>query len=99
MCVTGQNWPLPPALAPCEKLSHDLTSLRESLLGVWRGGWERRGSDFRIHAGNKKHTCESQAVAHRTALALPVQKSGFGQTDKPVPDFVMIRIGCLRKAK
>lgn len=61
---------------------------------VWRGGWERRGSVFRIHAGNIKHTCESQAAAHRTVLALPVQKSGFGHTDKKmVPDSVMIRLG------
>lgn len=32
-CVTGQNWPLAPALAQCEKLSHDLTFLWESCVG------------------------------------------------------------------
>lgn len=49
MCVTGQNWPLAPALAQCEKLSHDLTSLWESCVwGAREGGGREEGSGFRI---------------------------------------------------
>lgn len=50
--------------------------------------WEGGGSDFRIHAGNTKYTCESQAdIHHMTPLALPMQKSGLGHRDvsHPVP--------------
>lgn len=65
--------------------------------GSGEAGIREGGSDFRIHAGNIKHTCESQADAHRTVLALPVQKSGFEHAETSVPDSVMIRLGHLRK--
>lgn len=55
-----------------------MTSLWEQA-GVWgrERRWEGGGSDFRIHAGNTKYICESQAdIHHMTPLALPMQTSG-----------------------
>lgn len=46
VCVTGQNWPLAPALAQCGKLSHDLTSLWESCVEGLKREVGGRGKGF-----------------------------------------------------
>lgn len=48
MCVTGQRWALAPALAQCETLSHDLTSVWESYVGDLEAGGQEEGRVFRI---------------------------------------------------
>lgn len=76
LCVSqGRAGPLAHSCAQSEKASHDC-SVGACVSGRERR-WEGGGSDFRIHAGNTKYICESQAESHHmTPLALPVQKSG-----------------------